>query len=115
MSCAHWSMAVACSHKEGVILALGIALRAPVKTCWKATQYLPPSLPAPCRAFLRPASNRRQALALYKGQTAMQSYLQDSINGRLGIMLTGLHAPFATVRGPALGAESAPLHERAFS
>ena len=41
MSCAHLSMALARSHKEGVILALGIALRAPVKTCWKATQYLP--------------------------------------------------------------------------
>ena len=52
MSCAHLSMTLACSPKEGVILALGIALRAPVKTRWKATHYWPPRLACLCPAEL---------------------------------------------------------------
>lgn len=34
-------------------MALGIALRAPVKTCWKATQFLPPrpACPRPAELF----------------------------------------------------------------
>ena len=34
-------------------MALGIVLRAPVKTCWKATQFLPPrpACPRPAELF----------------------------------------------------------------
>ena len=40
------------SPEEGVILALAVALRAPVKTSWKATRHLPACPACMCSAKL---------------------------------------------------------------